>query len=90
MPSLTMGSVPKRALQTVTGHPRKSTLERALETVGHSLDAIGDAKPSVPDVGSAKARRAGLIAAGSVAGLTAGSAAISALRRRMDGRNEDS
>jgi hypothetical protein len=83
-------SAPKRALETVTGRGRKSALERALETVGNSLDAIGDATPSLPDVASGRARKAGLIAAGSVAGLTVGSAAISSLRRRIDGTGDDS
>ena len=69
---------------------RKSALERFRETVSDSLDAIGDARPRLPEVGSGKARKAGLIAAGSVAGLTAGSAAISSLRRRIDGARDDS
>ena len=50
MLNLNRRSAPRRALQTVTGHGRKSALERALETVGSSLDAIGGAAPSVPDV----------------------------------------
>jgi hypothetical protein len=69
---------------------RKSPLQRVLGTVGDSLDAIGDAKPKLPQVGSEKARKAGVIAAGSLAGLTAGSAAISSLRRRIDGAHNDS
>ena len=85
MVNLSQKSAPKRALRTVTRLGRKSPLERALETVGSSLDAIGDATPSLSDVASGKGRRVGLIVAGSVAGLTAGSAAISSLRRRADG-----
>ena len=38
----------------------------------------------LPRIGSTKARKAGLIAAGSVAGLTATSAGISSLRRRSE------
>jgi hypothetical protein len=41
-------------------------------------------------VTSGRTRKAGLIAAGSVAGLTAGSAAISSLRRRHDSAGDDS
>jgi hypothetical protein len=66
---------------------RKSALQRALETVS---DAIGEHTPKLPDVGSGTARKAGLIAAGSLAGLTAGSAAISSLRRRVDGAPQGS
>jgi hypothetical protein len=83
-------NAPKRALATLTGRGRKSTFERALETVGSSLDAIGDAAPNLPDVASGKARRAALIAAGGMAGLTAGSAAISSLRRRTNGSGDGS
>jgi hypothetical protein len=64
---------------------RKSTLQRLLDTVNQSLEAATDARPGLPGVDPGKARKAGLIAAGSLAGLTAGSAAISALRRRVDG-----
>jgi hypothetical protein len=63
---------------------KKSPLERMVQTVGDSLDAATDAKLRVPDVGSRKARRAGLIAAVSAVGLTAGSAGISSLRRRSE------
>ena len=90
MVNLTPRSAPKRAFDTVTHLGRKSPLERALETVGDSLGAIGDATPSLSDVTSGKSRKAGLIVAGGVAGLTAGSAAISSLRRRLDGAGDDS
>jgi hypothetical protein len=63
---------------------KKSRMERILQTLGDSLDAATDAKVSVPDVSSSKTRRAGLIAAVSAVGLTAGSAGISALRRRSE------
>lgn len=60
--------------------------QRLLETVSHSLGK----KPGLSDLGSTKARKAGLIAAGSVAGLTAGSAGISSLRRRSERARDDS
>ena len=88
--NLSPKSAPKRAFDTVTHLGRKSPLERALETVGDSLDALGGAAPSLSDVTSGRTRKAGLIAAGSVAGLTAGSAAISSLRRRHDSAGDDS
>ena len=69
---------------------KKSPLERILRTVGDSLDAATDAKLSVPDVSSSKARRTGLIATVSAVGLTAGSAGISALRRRSEAERDDS
>ena len=82
---------------------RKSTLQRMLDTLSDSLDTATDAAPSLPkklNPGSAAAAlpklksgnagKAGLIAAGRVAGLTAGSAAVSALRRRLDGGRADS
>ena len=69
---------------------KKSTLERILQTLGKPLDAATDAKLSVPDVSSSKARRAGLIAAVSAVGLTAGSAGISSLRRRTEAGRDDS
>jgi hypothetical protein len=69
---------------------KKSPLERILQTVGNSLDVATDAKLSVPDMSSSKARRAGLIAAVSAVGLTAGSAGISSLRRRTEAGRDDS
>ena len=69
---------------------KKSPVERILRTVGDSLDAVTDAKLSVPDVSSSKSRRAGLIAAVSAVGLTAGSAGISSLRRRSEAERDDS
>jgi hypothetical protein len=56
---------------------RKSELERLAETVNKSLDALS---------GGSKKRKVlknGLIAGG-LAGLTAGSAAVSSLRRRKE------
>ena len=45
---------------------------------------------SLPGVSSGKALKTGLIAAGGLAGLTAGSAGISSLRRRKEGARDDS
>ena len=90
MLNLSPKSGPKRAFENVTGLRRKSPLERALETVGDSLGAIGDATPDLSHVTSGRARKTSLIVAGGVAGLTAGSAAISSLRRRLDGAGDDS
>jgi hypothetical protein len=100
---------------------RKSTTQRLLDTIDHSLQVANDVRPAlshlgsvkpgkskstsrrlvdtvtgslgapkVKGLGSGKARKTGLIVAGSVAGLTAGSAGISSLRRRSQGTNEDS
>jgi hypothetical protein len=60
---------------------RKSRLQRLLATVNDSLDLPSRVK-SLPDMGSSTAVKAGLMAAGGLAGLTAGSAGISSLRRR--------
>jgi hypothetical protein len=69
---------------------RKSQLDRLVDTVSDSLGAAGKATLSVPRaVGRGKAGKAGLIAGG-LAGLTAGSAGISALRRRKEGAGDDS
>jgi hypothetical protein len=63
----------------------RSTGQRMRESLVRSVT------PSkLPRLGSSKARKAGLIAAGSVAGLTAGSAGISSLRRRSERSREDS
>jgi hypothetical protein len=66
---------------------RKSQMQRALETFTDSLDVPSGVK-SLPDVGSSKALKVGLIAAGGLAGLTAGSAGISSLRRREGARDD--
>jgi hypothetical protein len=55
---------------------RKSQLQRLLETVNDSLER--------------KTVKTGLIAAGGLAGLTAGSAAISSLRRRGEAATDGS
>jgi hypothetical protein len=58
----------------------KSEPERQLDTVGDSLAALSGG------VSRSKVLKAGLIAGGVVA-LTAGSAAISSIRRRTEGGN---
>jgi hypothetical protein len=57
---------------------RRSELERLAERVSDSLEALSGASKK------SKIKKTGLIA-GSLAGLTAGSAAISSLRRRKEG-----
>ena len=69
---------------------RKSTLQRVADSIGEQLAAAGNVTHDLPSVGSSKAVKRGLIAAGSVAGLTAGSAAISSLRHRADPGRDDS
>jgi|tagenome__1003787_1003787.scaffolds.fasta_scaffold20461544_1 hypothetical protein len=78
---------------------RKSRVQRALHTVGNALDASGAPKLALPGAIGSKglkgslpkdtAVKAGLVAGG-LAGLTAGSAGISALRRRTEGETDDS
>jgi hypothetical protein len=58
----------------------KSEPERLLDTVGDSLAALSGG------VNRSKLLKAGLVAGG-VAALTAGSAAISSIRRRMEGND---
>jgi hypothetical protein len=59
---------------------RKSPMRRLLKA----------AKSVVPGVGPVKALKTGLIAAGGLAGLAAGSAAVSSLRRRKEAASEGS
>jgi hypothetical protein len=68
---------------------RKSPVQRFLDKVTHPLEQTSGIKTSLPNVGSNNARKAGLIA-GAVAGITAGSAGISSLRRRTEGARDDS
>ena len=56
----------------------KGEADRLLDSVGNSFAALGG------DVNRSKLLKAGLIAGG-VAALTAGSAAISSIRRRTEG-----
>lgn len=78
---------------------RKSQMQRLLETVNDLLDGPGGIrsslpggiKSSLPGVGPrSKALKTGMLAAGGLAGLTAGSAGISSLRRRKEGARDDS
>jgi hypothetical protein len=62
---------------------RKSDLERLLEAISDSLDALRGG------LTKGKVLKATLIAGG-LAGLTAGSAGISSLRRREEGAGDDS
>jgi hypothetical protein len=77
---------------------RKSQLQRLLENVNDSFDALSGIKIDTPSgpgkvlraaLPKDKARKAGWIAGG-LAGLTAGSAGISSLRRRKEGARDDS
>jgi hypothetical protein len=65
---------------------RKSKLERLLDSAGDSLNM----PDGVKNVGSGKPVKAGLLAAGGLAALTAASAGISSLRRRVEGAGDDS
>jgi hypothetical protein len=69
---------------------RKNTLQRFVDTVSDQLDAATGVAPDLPALSSRKGVKAGLIAAGSVAGLTAGSAVISSLRHRSGRGRDDS
>jgi hypothetical protein len=69
---------------------RKSQLQRLLETLNDSLDASTSGIKSRLPSGLRQDTEGCLIAAGSLAGLTAGSAGISSLRRRGEGARDDS
>ena len=62
---------------------RKNAVQRFADTISDQLDAVSSATSSAA-MKSRKAARTGLLAAGGIAGLTAGSAAISSLRHRAD------
>jgi hypothetical protein len=66
---------------------RKSQSQQVLETVNDSLDQF---KSVLAGASPGNALKAGVIAAGGLAGLTAASAGISSLRRRMEGARDDS
>jgi hypothetical protein len=67
---------------------RRSQLQGLLDTVNDTLDPSSWRSVELP--GSTKALKTGLIAASSVAGLTAASAGISSIRRRAEGAGRDS
>jgi hypothetical protein len=70
---------------------RKSRLQRLLASVGDSLAAPVGKRLGLPARPSDKTVKVGLIAAGGLTGLTAGSAGISSLRRaRSEGAEDDS
>jgi hypothetical protein len=70
---------------------RKSTLRRWVDSVSDRMgDAASHVTPDLPAMNSGKAVKTGLITAGGVAGLTAGSAAISSLRHRRDRERDNS
>jgi hypothetical protein len=63
-------------------------MQRLRKTVSNSLE-MPSIKSAMPTVGSGKAAKTGLIAAGGLAALTAGSAGISSLRRQSEGTTDD-
>jgi hypothetical protein len=65
---------------------RKSRPQRLLDTVKKSIPLPSGIPSGLPAVGSGKAGKASLIAAGSLAGLTAASAGVSSLRRQREQR----
>ena len=67
---------------------RKSRLQRLVGTAGDSLPGVSPGK-ALKAAFSGKPLKAGLIAGG-LAGLTAGSAGVSSLRRRQEGARDDS
>jgi hypothetical protein len=66
---------------------RKSALERLVDSLE---GAAGDVTSNLPSAVRSHKGKAGLIAAGSVAGLTAASAGVSSLRRRLEGPRDGS
>ena len=64
---------------------RKSRMQRLLKTVNKPLDVPSAIKSGLPDLGSSKKTKAGLLTARGLAGLTAASAGISSLRRHSEG-----
>ena len=69
---------------------RKTPLQRFLDSVNDTLDVPDGLRFDLPGGGSGKALKAGLIAVGGLAGLTAGSAGISSLRHHREGARDDS
>jgi hypothetical protein len=67
---------------------RKTRLQRLRKSVNNSLE-MPSIKSGMPSVGSGKALKTGLIAAGGLTALTAGSAGISSLRRQREGATDD-
>lgn len=69
---------------------RKSRPKRLLATVQDALAAPFSKRIGLPVRPSDKTVKVGLIAAGGLTGLTAGSAGVSALRRRSEGAEDAS
>lgn len=69
---------------------RKSRLRWLVTTAANHLPAPIGRKRELPGRPSEKTVKVGLITAGGLTGLTAGSAAISSLRRRNEGAGDDS
>lgn len=67
---------------------RRSRLQRLLDDT--PLDLPRGITSGLANVPSSKAAKAGLIAAGGVAGLTAANAGISSLRRSSEGATDNS
>jgi hypothetical protein len=70
-------------------HKKESHLQRLIRPVSDSLERPLEVMSSMPRKVSPKAGKSGLAAAGLV-GLTAGSAAVSSLRRRSKGSRNNS
>jgi hypothetical protein len=72
-----------RLIERVNPFERKSTPQRLVETVEDTLGKpLGKVK--LPDLPGDKALRTGLVTLAGLAGVTAGSAGISSLRRRAE------
>jgi hypothetical protein len=70
---------------------RKSPLRRFVDSLSEQVeDAASHVTPELHAMGSGKAVKKGLITAGGLAGLTAGSAAISSRRHRTDREHANS
>jgi hypothetical protein len=71
-------------------HKKESHLQRLIRPVSDSLERPLGAMSNMPRKVSPKAGKSGLAAAGGLVGLTAGSAAVSSLRRRSKGSRNNS
>jgi hypothetical protein len=69
---------------------RKTPLQRFLDSVNDTLDVPDGLRFDLPGGSTGRALKAGLIAFGGLAGLTAGSAGISSLRDHREGARDDS
>ena len=70
---------------------RRSRTQQALETVAAAIE-VANRNDLMPKrrVGAGRRAKAGVVAAGGLAGLTAASAAISSLRKSSQGASSDS